>query len=62
VTIRHIPAEVCPVCHEAYITRETGRQLDLMLEPFHGHHGHIPNLLPAEAVIDFAEAAFAQAA
>jgi YgiT-type zinc finger domain-containing protein len=56
VTIRHIPADVCPLCHEVYVSRETGHQLDLLLEPFHGKHGHVPLLPPAEIAIDFAEA------
>jgi hypothetical protein len=57
VTIRGIPADVCPLCHEAFVSRETSRQIDLLLEPFHGKHGHIPALPPAEVTIDFAEAA-----
>lgn len=56
VTIRQIPADVCPLCHESYVNRETGHQLDLLLEPFHGKHGHVPLLPPAEIAIDFAEA------
>jgi len=56
VTIRQIPAAVCPVCHEAYIDRETGRQIDLLLEPFHGKHKQVPPLPPAEVAIDFQEA------
>lgn len=56
VTIRHIPAAVCPLCHEAFISRETGQQIDLLLEPFHGKHGHVPVLPPAEVTIDFAAA------
>ncbi|MCI0525001.1 MAG: YgiT-type zinc finger protein [Acidobacteria bacterium] len=56
VTIRHIPAAVCPLCHESYVSRETGRQIDLLLEPFHGRHERIPALPPAEVTIDFAEA------
>jgi YgiT-type zinc finger domain-containing protein len=56
VTIRGIPADVCPLCHEAFVSRETGRQIDLLLEPFHGKHGRIPALPPAEVTIDFAEA------
>lgn len=62
VHIRHIPADVCPLCHEAYVDRETGHQLDLLLEPFHGKHGHIPNLPLAEVTVDFAEATAAKAA
>lgn len=56
VTIHRIPAAVCPLCHEAYVSRETGRQIDLLLEPFHGKHGDIPALPPAEVTIDFVEA------
>jgi len=56
VTIRGIPADVCPLCHEAFVTCETGCQIDLLLEPFHGKHGQIPALPPAEVTIDFAEA------
>jgi hypothetical protein len=62
VTIHHIPAEVCPLCHEAYVSRATGHQLDLLLEPFHGKHGHIPALPPAEVTIDFGAAITAKAA
>lgn len=57
VTIRDIPAAVCPLCHEAFVSREVARQIDLLLEPFHGKHGQIPALPPAEVTIDFAEAA-----
>lgn len=56
VTIRNIPATICPLCQETYLSRETARQLDLLLEPFHGKHDHIPSLPPAEVNIDFAEA------
>jgi hypothetical protein len=56
VTIRGIPAAVCPLCHETFISSETGHQIDLLLEPFHGKHGQIPALPPAEVIIDFAEA------
>jgi YgiT-type zinc finger domain-containing protein len=62
VTIHRIPAAVCPLCHEAYVSRETGRQIDLLLEPFHGKHGHIPALPPAKVTIDFAEATAASQA
>lgn len=62
VTIRHIPADVCLLCHESYVSRETGHQLDLLLEPFHGKHGNIPLLPPAEIAIDFAEAITAKTA
>jgi hypothetical protein len=44
------------LCHEAFVSSETGRQIDLLLEPFHGKHGQIPALPPAEVTIDFAEA------
>jgi len=57
VTIRDIPADVCPLCHETFVSREIARQIDLLLEPFHGKHGQIPSLPPAEVTIDFAEAA-----
>jgi YgiT-type zinc finger domain-containing protein len=56
VTIRQIPAAVCPLCHESYVSRETGRQIDLLLEPFHGKHEHVPVLPPAEVAIDFGAA------
>jgi YgiT-type zinc finger domain-containing protein len=55
VTIHYIPAEVCPLCHETHISRATGRQLDLLLEPFHGKHGHIPALPTAKVTIDFSQ-------
>jgi hypothetical protein len=56
VTIRGIPAPVCLLCHKAFVRSETGRQIDLLLEPFHGKHGQIPALPPAEVIIDFCEA------
>ncbi|MCI0485494.1 MAG: YgiT-type zinc finger protein [Blastocatellia bacterium] len=56
VTISNIPAAVCPVCHESYVDRQTARQIDLLIEPFHGKHGRIPSLPPAEVAIDFARA------
>jgi YgiT-type zinc finger domain-containing protein len=62
VTIHHIPAAVCPLCHEAFVSRETSRQIDLLLEPFHGKHGQIPTLPPAEVTIDFTEATAASKA
>jgi len=54
VTIRLIPADICPLCHEAYLSRETAQQLDRLLEPFHGKHGFIPDLPPSDVTIDFA--------
>ncbi len=56
VTIHRIPADVCPVCHQAYVDRDTGRQIDLLLEPFHGKHEAVPVLPPADVAIDFQEA------
>ncbi len=56
VSIRGIPATICPVCHQTYVSRETGRQIDLLLEPFHGKHKQTPLLPPAEVAIDFQEA------
>ncbi|MGH9834740.1 MAG: YgiT-type zinc finger protein [Blastocatellia bacterium] len=62
VTIRNIPAAVCPVCHEAYVDRETAHQIDRLTEPFHGRRGSIPPLPPAEVIIDFAMATAAMKA
>lgn len=56
VAIRRIPAAVCPVCNQSYVSRETGQQIDLLLKPFHGKHDQIPRLPPAEVTIDFQEA------
>lgn len=56
VTIRLIPAALCPLCHTSYLNRETAQQLDYLLEPFHGKHGFIPSLPPAEVTIDFPRA------
>jgi len=56
VTIHNIPATICPVCHESYVSKETARKIDLLLEPFHGRHHEIPPLPPAEVIIDFARA------
>ena len=56
VIIRNIPAAVCPICHEAYVNRDSARQIDRLLESFHGKHGRIPALPPAEVTIDFAVA------
>jgi hypothetical protein len=56
VVIRNIPAAVCPICHEAYVSRDTAHQIDRLLGPFHGKHGRIPSLPPAEVTIDFAAA------
>ena len=58
----NIPASVCPVCHESYVDRETARNLDRLIEPFHGKHRHIPALPPADVTIDFAEAVAAMKA
>jgi YgiT-type zinc finger domain-containing protein len=56
VTIHNIPATICPACAESYLDKKTARQLDLLLEPFHGKHDRIPSLPPAEVNIDFVEA------
>ncbi len=56
VLIRRIPAAVCPLCHQAYVDRDTGHQLDKLLEPFHGKHAHVPVLPPADVTIDFMQA------
>jgi hypothetical protein len=56
VAMGRILAAVCPVCNQAYMSRETGRQTDLLLEPFHGKHDQVPRLPPAEVTIDFEEA------
>ncbi|MEK6325090.1 MAG: hypothetical protein AABN33_25915 [Acidobacteriota bacterium] len=39
------------------MSRETANQLDRLLEPLHGRHGHISPLPPAEVTIDFTAAA-----
>ena len=57
VTIRNIPADVCPVCHETYVNRETARILDRLLYPFHGKGERIPSLPAAEVIMDFVVAA-----
>jgi len=62
VTIRNIPTSMCPLCHEFYVDRETARNLDRLIEPFHGKHRHIPALPPADVTIDFAEAVAAMKA
>ncbi len=54
VTIRMIPAAICPLCHESSLSRETAEQIDHLLEPFHGKQGLIPALPLAEITIDFA--------
>jgi YgiT-type zinc finger domain-containing protein len=56
VIIHNIPATICPKCDEAYLAKETARQVDLLLEPFHGKHDRIPSLPPAIVNIDFVEA------
>lgn len=62
VIIHNIPATVCTVCHEAYLDKKTARQLDLLLEPFHGKHNRIPLLPRADVNIDFVEAVSAMEA
>lgn len=62
VTIRNIPASVCPVCHESFVDRETARNIEKLIEPFHGKHSHIPALPPADVTIDYAEAVAAMKA
>jgi hypothetical protein len=56
VTIHNIPASVCPLCHKTYVSDETSRQIDFLLEPFYGRGEYAPALPPAEVIIDFAEA------
>ncbi|MSO23436.1 MAG: type II toxin-antitoxin system MqsA family antitoxin [Acidobacteria bacterium] len=57
VTIRNIPADVCPFCHETFVNRETARILDRLLDPFHGKGARIPSLPAAEVTMDFIVAA-----
>jgi hypothetical protein len=54
VTIRMIPAAVCPLCRESYLTRKTAAQIDHLLDPFHGKYSVASVLPPAEVTIDFA--------
>lgn len=56
VIISRIPASVCPVCGQAFLEEDTTRRLEVLLRPFHGTRGDVPDLPPAKVYIDFAEA------
>jgi hypothetical protein len=53
VILENIPAEVCPVCGRAFLSKEVARGIDQVLFPFHGKHTAIPDLPPAKVIVDF---------
>ncbi|NCO39281.1 MAG: hypothetical protein COZ06_11775 [Armatimonadetes bacterium CG_4_10_14_3_um_filter_66_18] len=57
VTIYHVPAEICPVCGEDFLTAATAQAIDDLLEPFHGRGQRIPELPPARVLIEYPAAA-----
>jgi hypothetical protein len=56
VIISRIPASVCPLCGQAFLEEETARRLEVLIRPFHGIRGTVPDLPPAKVYVDFAEA------
>lgn len=62
VIISRIPATVCPVCGRSFLAEDTARQIEVLLRPFHGVRGAVPNLPPAKVYVDFEEAAKRQKA
>lgn len=56
VIISRIPANVCPICGQAFLEEDTSRQIASLLLSFHGTRGHIPPLPPAKIYVDFEEA------
>lgn len=62
VILENIPADVCSVCGRAFFSRQTARDIDRVLVPFHGRHREIPNLPPARVIVDFPSATKKRAA
>ena len=62
VIISRIPAQVCPLCNLSFLDEETSRRIALLLLPFHGTRGQVPDLPPAKIYIDFEEAGSSQKA
>ncbi len=56
VIVENIPAEVCPVCGHAFLTKDVVQGIDRVLLPFHGKHTTIPDLPPARVIVDFVAA------
>ena len=56
VIISRIPASVCPLCGQAFLEEDTARRLEVLIRPFHGIRGTVPDLPPAKVYVDFAEA------
>lgn len=56
VTISRIPASVCPVCGQSFVEEEVAHQIEMLVRPFHGTRGQVPNLPSAKIYMDFEEA------
>jgi YgiT-type zinc finger domain-containing protein len=56
VIVENIPAEVCPVCGRAFLSKRAAQGIDRVLFPFHGKHAVIPDLPPAKVIVDFVAA------
>jgi hypothetical protein len=56
VIISRIPASICPLCGQAFLEEDTARRLEVLIRPFHGTRGTVPDLPPAKVYVDFAEA------
>ena len=62
VILENIPAEVCRVCGQAFLSKQVAQGIDRVLFPFHGKHAAIPDLPPAKVIVDFVAAQKKQAA
>lgn len=56
VIVENIPADVCPVCGRAFLSKRVVHGIDRVLFPFHGKHRVIPDLPPARVIVDFVAA------
>lgn len=56
VILENIPADVCPVCGQAFFSKEVVQGIDRVLLPFHGKHTAVPDLPPARVIVDFVAA------
>ncbi|NCO34139.1 MAG: hypothetical protein AUJ92_04815 [Armatimonadetes bacterium CG2_30_59_28] len=53
VVIKNIPVTACSVCGEMTMSIDTLGNVNDILRPFHGSHGHVPELPPAEVFIAY---------
>lgn len=56
VTISRIPASLCPVCDQSFVEEDVAHQIEMLVRPFHGIRGKVPDLPSAKIYMDFEEA------